>query len=54
LRQADPAEQALGIPKYPRDPGDRVWATDMLAKAAAEYWAALKFAPDDGAPHLGP
>jgi tetratricopeptide (TPR) repeat protein len=54
LRQSELAEKALGDSKdihvirataYGRE--------DMLIKAASEYRAALKFAPDDGALHLG-
>lgn len=54
LRQADLAEKVLGDSKdihvirataYGRE--------DMLLKAAEEYRAALKMAPDDGALHLG-
>lgn len=54
IRHADLAEQMMGDSKnvhvirataYSRE--------DMLAKAAVEYEAALKFAPDDPALHLG-
>lgn len=54
LKQADLAEQAMGDMRdvhvirataYGRE--------DMLAKAATEYRAALRFTPDDGALHLG-
>ncbi|MGA8671676.1 MAG: tetratricopeptide repeat protein [Terracidiphilus sp.] len=54
LRHADLAEKTLGDSRdihvirataYGRE--------DLLAKSAAEYRAALKFTPDDGALHLG-
>ncbi|HWE85130.1 MAG TPA: tetratricopeptide repeat protein [Terracidiphilus sp.] len=54
LKQADLAQQAMGDMRdvhvirataYGRE--------DMLAKAATEYRAALRFTPDDGALHLG-
>jgi tetratricopeptide (TPR) repeat protein len=54
LRQADLAEQALGDSKNIHVIRATAYGRqEMLAKAAAEYRAALKFAPDDGALHLG-
>ena len=54
LRQADLAEQALGDSKNIHVIRATAYGRqDMLAKAATEYRAALKFAPDDGALHLG-
>jgi tetratricopeptide (TPR) repeat protein len=54
LRQADLAELALGDSKNIHVIRATAYGRqDMMAKAAAEYRAALKFAPDDGALHLG-
>lgn len=54
LKQADLAEQALGDSKNIHVIRATAYGRqDMLAKAATEYRAALKFAPDDGALHLG-
>jgi tetratricopeptide (TPR) repeat protein len=54
LRQADLAEQALGDSKNIHVIRATAYGRqDMLAKAATEYRAALKFDPNDGALHLG-
>jgi tetratricopeptide (TPR) repeat protein len=54
LRQADLAEQALGDSKNIHVIRATAYGRqDMLAKAAIEYRAALKFDPEDGALHLG-
>jgi predicted Zn-dependent protease len=54
LRQADLAEQALGDSKNIHVIRATAYGRqDMLAKAATEYRAALKFDPEDGALHLG-
>ena len=54
LRQADLAEKLLGDSKDLHLIRATAYGQqDMLLKAADEYRAALKFAPDDGAIHLG-
>ena len=54
LRHADLAERAMGDSKNVHVIRATAYARqDMLAKAATEYRAALKFTPDDPALHLG-
>jgi tetratricopeptide (TPR) repeat protein len=54
LRNADLAERAMGDSKNVHVIRATAYGLqDMLAKAAAEYRAALKFSPDDPALHLG-
>ncbi|HWG21655.1 MAG TPA: tetratricopeptide repeat protein [Terracidiphilus sp.] len=54
LRQADLAEQAMGDMRDVHVIRATAYGRlDILNKAAAEYRAAIKFTPDDGALHLG-
>jgi tetratricopeptide (TPR) repeat protein len=54
LREAEFAERALGDSKEIHVIRATAYGRqDMLIKAAGEYRAALKFAPDEGALHLG-
>jgi tetratricopeptide (TPR) repeat protein len=54
LHEAELAEKALGDSKDIHEIRATAYGRqDMLLKAADEYRAALKFAPDDGALHMG-
>ena len=54
IRHANLAEQAMGDSKYVHVIRATAYGReDMLAKAAEEYKAALRFTPDDPALHLG-
>jgi tetratricopeptide (TPR) repeat protein len=54
LREAELAEKALGDSEGIHEIRATAYGReDMLLKAAEEYRAALKFAPDDGSLHLG-